>query len=166
MEYQQHWLRHTQANLLQHASLKCGNSWWLGMSITFSNSSVPPFIIQPSMPQMPVSVPLTNSSPTLHQTYLVFSIMSFHRNGTFTIHWDRVHTTWHFQLEQLYLMTIITLPGCCLKTLVVCELVYLYLNFTPILCTSGLTITCIKLVLTYLLGLLTYRLGNGTINVL
>ena len=61
-----------------------------------------------------------------------------------------MHTTSHFQLKHLYLMTIIILPGCCLKTLVVCELVVQqYLNFTPILCISELTVTCIKLLLTY-----------------
>ena len=54
-------------------------------------------------------------------------------------------------------MTITILPGCCLNTLVICELVLQYLNFTPILCISGLIVTCVKIVLTYLLTfLLTY----------
>ena len=66
--------------------------------------------------------PMTNSSITLHRTHLISFIISFHRNGTFTIRWDRVHTTSHSQLEQLYLMTVTISPGCCLRILIAVNL--------------------------------------------
>jgi len=71
--------------------------------------------------------------------------------------WSPLHTTSLSQFELLQSVTITSLTGCYIKTLVAFNNIVVcvfHFNLTAILCIGVLTVICIKLLLTYLL--LTY----------